>query len=176
MRPQRSPDQWVWVRNLAAAVAAALTAAALAVRTVSDQWALLIGVFAVAAFLVTVSAWIGQRRAERRAQLRGAETLFDADPHDLGVDFELGPHELEGRTWRYVDRDDDDDIRMALRAAHDGTGPSIVVVAGRTKLGKTRSLYEAACRELMDNPLVAPKDVAALRARMQDRASGPTGA
>lgn len=124
------------------------------------------GTAGLAALAFAAWARFREHGAVKREGIRFEGFVTDADAHDLGADLEVPSEELGGHPWQYVARDADEEVRTALREALLGTGPSIVVVHGRTKVGKTRLLFEATQRELRKCRLVAPADVAGLRSRM----------
>ncbi len=71
----------------------------------------------------------------------------------------------------YVERAIDVDLRGALEAAVCGEGPWLVVVSGPSKVGKSRTLFEALRRVSggLGRPLrvVAPVDTEAVRAHQR---------
>ena len=94
-----------------------------------------------------------------------------ADPTAIGVDPAAQTVLAGGRRPDYLPRMIDAGLRAALVAAMDGLGPWLVVVTGRSKVGKSRTLFEA-LEAVGDNTagrhrplrLVAPVDVETLRA------------
>ena len=65
----------------------------------------------------------------------------------------------------YVPREIDHELRAALAAAFDGSGAWLVVVEGPSKVGKSRTLFEALtrCASGLRVDLVAPVDATAMR-------------
>ena len=83
--------------------------------------------------------------------------------YDLGTD-----HEAVGVAGddpgAYLPRDCDDGLRSALRAAQTDDGPTMVVVRGPSKAGKSRTLYEAVRSDdtFRDASVLCPRDESAL--------------
>src|SRR4051794_3544625 len=83
--------------------------------------------------------------------------------YDLGVETEA-PEALAaaGQADRthavYLDRDVDETLRERLRGAASRSGPSLMVVVGPSKAGKSRTLAEAAVVVLSDAWLLVPRD------------------
>jgi tetratricopeptide (TPR) repeat protein len=86
------------------------------------------------------------------------------DPTRIGVDAAAQTILPGGEVPAYQARDVDEPLRAAVAAALDGTGRWLVVVTGRSKVGKSRALFEAlrACAYGRVE-LVAPVDGDALR-------------
>jgi tetratricopeptide (TPR) repeat protein len=90
------------------------------------------------------------------------------DPTEIGVDAAaqtiLGGNEVPS----YLPRQADEQLRAAVRSALSGTGRWIVVAVGRSKVGKSRALFEAVrhCASEASIELVAPVDGDALRSLM----------
>ncbi len=88
-------------------------------------------------------------------------------PTDIGVDPAVQAILLGGQRPEYVERSKDAELREALSAAVTGRGPRVVVVRGPSKVGKSRSLFEALLRSVGDDwspVLVAPVDGEAVTA------------
>jgi tetratricopeptide (TPR) repeat protein len=115
-----------------------------------------------------------------RARLEGRREYADLDRRtrvpvsgiasvvqtDVGVDAAAPQSVLRGTDVpRYVPRDADAELREAAVAALDGSGRWIVVAEGPSKVGKSRTLFEALRHAAHHRELdfVAPKDAAALR-------------
>ncbi|HXS47356.1 MAG TPA: hypothetical protein VN756_07825, partial [Solirubrobacterales bacterium] len=80
---------------------------------------------------------------------------------EIGVDRAAQSILPGGETPVYLPREVDRQVQEALESALDGTGPSLVVVHGPSKVGKSRTLYEALRRvgeQGVDLILVAPTD------------------
>ncbi|MEZ5381377.1 MAG: hypothetical protein R2754_06210 [Microthrixaceae bacterium] len=94
-------------------------------------------------------------------------SVAEVVPTDIGVDPAAQSILPGGRRPEYVERMKDAELSSALREAVSGGGPRIVVVRGPSKVGKSRSLFEALRRSVGDgwSPLlVAPVDGAAVTA------------
>jgi hypothetical protein len=130
--------------------------------------------------------------AKRLARLRTTvpgrrETIprmRDLSPYELGVDREaVVPERLPGVVVNdeYIRRDRDSALREALDDAAATGHPALIVVRGRSKAGKSRTLFEALRRhpELRNATLIAPNpDVRSLTALLApgglpDVAPGP---
>jgi Flp pilus assembly protein TadD len=87
-------------------------------------------------------------------------------PTEIGVDPAAQDMLGGGEVPDYVPRTADREVRGALSKALDGTGRWLVVVHGRSKVGKSRTLFEAV-RQVSDEvgplTLVAPVDGDAVR-------------
>lgn len=90
------------------------------------------------------------------------------DPYALGVDREALSAHVERRG--YVQRDETQTLTQAMQSASDPRRPSLIVVSGPSKVGKTRLLYEAARVALAEAIVVAPRHAAALGSLMHDGA------
>jgi hypothetical protein len=101
---------------------------------------------------------------DRRVRVPVA-VIAKIDATGIGVDAAAQTILGGARVPDYVARDSDVALRGAVRAALDGSGPWIVVVGGRSKVGKSRALFEAllACDPEAELELVAPVDGEALR-------------
>jgi len=115
----------------------------------------------------------------RRARLEGARetadlarrtrvpitTVTQVDPTEIGVDA-AAQTILDGQQIPiYQPREVDEALRLAVRSAMANSGRWIVVAVGRSKVGKSRTLFEAVrhCAEEAPIDLVAPVDGEALR-------------
>ena len=136
------------------------------------------GCVAVAALIATFLFTAGARRTglkmaaldkkRARAELRrGApvSAVQETDPTQIGVDRAAQDILPGGEVPEYIVRDVDRDVRKALEAALDGSGRWLVVVEGPSKVGKSRTLFEALkrCAYGREVDLVAPVDGHALR-------------
>ena len=98
-----------------------------------------------------------------RAPIRRVSRL---DPIDLGVDAaDTGQTvRLGGERPDYLQRDVDATLSTVLASAIDGGGPPIVLVVGPSKVGKSRSLFEALLRydtQTREMSVVAPTNAEA---------------
>jgi hypothetical protein len=113
-----------------------------------------------------------ERRREERASLwrqpptRVSEAAEKGLFYELGVEFEAGEAlaALNSSPTHapYVTRDVDAEIRSTLRAAAARTRPTLVVVSGASKTGKSRTALEAAAAALPDAWLLSPRDAPSL--------------
>ena len=107
------------------------------------------------------------RDRERSELLSGApvSAVERIDPTQIGVDPAAQDILPGGEIPEYVPRDVDDDLREALKAALDGSGRWLVVVHGPSKVGKSRTLFEAVvdCARHCRLEIVAPVDANGLR-------------
>jgi tetratricopeptide (TPR) repeat protein len=146
---------------VALAVAAGCFAAGISGRVWAFIPAAIAAIFAVADALL---AWQGSRtaRASELQDLLAGKVCRagEARATEYGVDLAVLP---EGQKWRYVRRDFECELRAALKAALARTGPSLVMLSGDTKSGKTRTAFEClAWAELKDALLVVPRDGASV--------------
>jgi hypothetical protein len=129
-----------------------------------------VGVTGAVVGLVLKALYERAKRAEAAAALWGRPPLrardVTAELYELGVGWEaqealeaLGG-ELEHAP--YVERDIDDKLRAALRQAAQRSEPTLVVVSGRSKTGKSRTMLEAAAVTVPDAWLLVPRNPAAL--------------
>lgn len=119
-----------------------------------------------------------ERRQEtvkaRRHLLTPVVAVAEIDPTEIGVDPAVqvvlpgGQVVLPGgQRPEYVGRSKDAELSEALSAAVTEDGPRVVVVRGPSKVGKSRSMFEALLRAVGDGwspVLVAPVDGAAVTA------------
>jgi hypothetical protein len=129
----------------------------------------------IAAWRFTVGARdAGLELAEQEVEREHTELVGRApvaavgqiDPTQIGVDAAAQTILDGGRVPRYAGRAVDGELRGAVKAALEGSGPWIVVVMGPSKVGKSRALFEALrhCAQDRELALVAPVDGDALRA------------
>jgi len=109
----------------------------------------------------------GQReRAESVRRLRVAPAVIaEIDPTAIGIDRAEQTILPGAGVPDYIPRAADAQLTRVVRDALDGSGPWIVVVHGASKVGKSRSLFEALveCGRATTLELVAPVDADALR-------------
>jgi hypothetical protein len=107
-----------------------------------------------------------RERAElgRRVKVRVAP-ITEIDPTLIGVDPAATQTVLGGTVPEYVGREIDAELRGAIEAALSGAGSRMLVVVGASKVGKSRTLFEAlsACSVAQRLQLVAPAHGDALR-------------
>jgi tetratricopeptide (TPR) repeat protein len=162
------------IRNLAAAVFAVFAAGAgVAQAAGAVTWMRIVfGVIAVAGGVVgLVLVWLEQNaeRAEKAATTERTRATHLRVPIDrfatlsgyaLGVDHEVfSPEQLgDAEATGYLPRDIDEQLGVALDAAAERGQPQMIVVRGRSKAGKTRTLFEAVRGhpELADAWTIAP--------------------
>lgn len=137
---------WLYVAGVAAAGAGALARVVIRVR----------------------QAQIEGKRERVGFDRRTRVSIMDVtrvDPTEIGVDAAaqtiLGGNEVPS----YLPREADEQLRAAVRSALSGTGRWIVVAVGRSKVGKSRALFEAVshCANDAAIDLIAPVDGDALR-------------
>jgi tetratricopeptide (TPR) repeat protein len=102
------------------------------------------------------------RRPPIRVREAAATELF----YSIGVDAEAAEAlAILGGDYKhapYLDRDVDEALRSALRTAAGRASATLVVVSGRSKTGKSRTLLEGIAAELEDAWLLWPRDGGAL--------------
>ncbi len=113
-------------------------------------------------------------RRERTESLRllraPVGAITEVDPTAIGVDPAAQDLLVGDRLPRYIPRGVDDRLCSAIEAAVEGRGGFLVVVMGESKIGKSRSLFEAlrvcerGCPAAGGMRVVAPVDGDALRA------------
>lgn len=118
---------------------------------------------------------IAMRRAQLEGEVERAElnrllrvpvaSVADVDPTLIGIDRAEQKILPGGGVPTYVRRAADGELRGAVAAALDNSAPWIVVVEGPSKVGKSRSLFQALCECAGTRPLelVAPVNGDALR-------------
>jgi hypothetical protein len=164
-----------WARREAVLLSCLAAAAALAGLSgpLGIPWlAVVVTIVAVVGALAKVLISVGRarlegqrERAESGRRLRvPVSSISEVDPTLIGVD-PAAQTILDGDTVpRYVRRDVDGALDNAVAAALSG-GRWLVVVVGGSKVGKSRTLYEALRRSARASELklVAPHDGSALR-------------
>ena len=173
---RRSTTLGAWTRReavlviaLAAGAAIAALAVPLGVPWLATVGAVVAAVGAVARLLIAVRhAGLESERehAEFARRLRvGVAPVTEIDPTLIGVDRAEQRILPGGGVPQYVRRVADSQLVAAVASALDGAGPWIVVVHGPSKVGKSRSLFEAllVCARTTPVDLVAPVDAAALK-------------
>ena len=167
-----------WVRRerllvafLAACAAVVAAGVALGLPQLSVVGAVVAAVGALAKVVVVrgaVKVEGSQERAKARRHLRApVGAVAGVVPTDIGVDPAVQTILPGGQRPEYVERSKDAELREALSAAVAGRGPRVVVVRGPSKVGKSRSLFEALLRSVGDDwspVLVAPVDGASVTA------------
>jgi tetratricopeptide (TPR) repeat protein len=113
----------------------------------------------------------GQReRAEMNRRLRvPVGAVSEVDPTLIGVDKAAPAVYAAESLPKYVPRKVDQHLHAAIEAALAGTGPWLVVAVGASKVGKSRSLFEAllCCAPSCRLQLVAPVNAEALYSMLQ---------
>ncbi|GAA1392110.1 hypothetical protein GCM10009613_35990 [Pseudonocardia kongjuensis] len=170
-----------WTRREAGLTAALGSAAALAALSVplNLPWLATVGlvVAAVGASARLGVGWARNRLERRRERVESARRLrvpitavTHVDQTVIGVDPAAQDLIEGGRLPRYLPRDRDAELVDALVEAIEGRGSRLVVVVGPSKVGKSRTLFQAllACTEVCpsakDLHVVAPIDGDGLRA------------
>ena len=159
---------------LAAFLAAAVALAALAVP-LKLPWLGVAGLV-VAAVGAIASAVISTEQVQLESLRERAELdrrvkvdvapIKKIDPTEIGVDPAATQTMLGGTVPKYIPREiDDKDLRPAIEAALTGAGSWMLVVEGASKVGKSRTLFEALsqCSVAERLRLVAPVHGDALR-------------
>jgi tetratricopeptide (TPR) repeat protein len=165
-----------WARREAVLVSCLVAAAALAGLSVplGVPWLAVAGVIVAAAGGLSRLVMSVQRaRLEsRRERLESARQLrvpvapiTEVDPTLIGVDLAAQTVLPGGELPDYIGREVDAALRDAVAAALDGRGRWLVVVVGGTKVGKSRTLFEALgrCSRARELELVTPVNGDALR-------------
>jgi tetratricopeptide (TPR) repeat protein len=122
----------------------------------------------IAALLLAVIGWSADSFVvARKARLESRQELHEArrtlrimavsdidSPDEIGVDPPAKTPLADTTLPDYVPRTVDKDLTKALRAALAGTGQWILVVEGRSKVGKSRTLFEAVrqCADTSESP------------------------
>jgi len=156
-------------------VAAALVALG---RAIEAQWLVVAGLgLALLGALARGAVAIWRTVLDKRQEVAEAERrrrvpvqrVGAVDPTDAGVDAAAPQEFLPGEEVPdYLPREADAEIRRAIEDAIDGNGRWIVVLVGRSKVGKSRALFEALRwvdqrRELQ---FISPVDGDAVRAEL----------
>ena len=101
-----------------------------------------------------------QERAERlRVPIL---PLGQVSPYEVGVDHEAISVEDGSHGAPYVPRERDEQLHQTLAEARERSEPSLIVVSGPSKAGKSRTLFAAASAVLSDAQLIGPRDAASL--------------
>lgn len=171
-RRPRSSEDIAWTARLIGGAVALVGATGGLVSAVGGAREAAI-TFAVAGILgaaAAIALTLLQRKAEtreeqeailRRPPARVAEVAAAGDFYKIGVETE-SPAALaelglsDASHPPYLPRDVDGELRRRLQAASQRAGSTLVVVAGHSKAGKSRTLAEALVAELPDAWLVAP--------------------
>lgn len=106
----------------------------------------------------------GKREGAERARRFMVAPVARIDPTQIGVDA-AAPTALGQGVPDYVARDVDADLRTAVEAALNGGGDWLLVVAGPSKVGKSRTLFQAlaSCSKVEQLVLFAPANGNAVR-------------
>jgi class 3 adenylate cyclase len=152
------------------AVAAALAALAVPLHNKWIAWAgVLVFVAALAGLVISTEQVRLEARRERAELDRRVRApvcpITQMDPTLIGVD-PAAQTVLAGDTVpEYVEREVDTVLRSAIEAALIGAGRWLLVVVGGSKVGKSRTLFEAlsACSVASNLQLIAPVHGDALR-------------
>ena len=165
-----------WLRRervLTAVLAVAAAVAALA-KPLDLDWLLIVALaVAVGGAFARIVIEIMRGRLERsqeqadmdRRVRTGFKALADLDPRAIGVDPAAQTVLPGAETPEYVPRLADETLRRAIDAAIDGDDRWLVIVCGPSKVGKSRTLFEAlrGCRRADELYIVAPVDGDSLR-------------
>lgn len=172
MRWAATAGAWTRRDTLLTAAAAVAAAAAALSEPLGVPWLKTAGlvaavVFALALLVVKVGKGrleAGRERAEADRRLRVPVAPVErVDPTAIGVERAAQTVLPGGERPVYLPRDRDAELRAGIGAALAGTGRWLVVVAGPSKVGKSRTLFEAV-GATPDLRVVAPVDGDALRA------------
>lgn len=185
---RRSATVGAWTRReamlvsaLAAGAALAALAAPLGIASLQIAGAVVAAVGAIARIVIAVRRAGLEAEVERAAfegLVRvGVGPIGGIDPTLIGIDRAEQTILPGGAVPSYEPRSADDEIRRAVACALDGSGPWIVIVNGPSKVGKSRSLYEALleCARTTPLDLVAPVDTPALKALLEPGVGLPDG-
>lgn len=116
-----------------------------------------------------------KRERDRRTRVP-VQSIALVDPVDVGID-PAAPGDFVGQALSsYLPRDVDEHFHTAIRAALDGSGSWVVVATGSSKVGKSRTLFEALRHVALyeDIEFVAPVDSEALRLLLVEQSMGET--
>ena len=154
----------------------ALAAACVALAKILDvQWLALLGVLlAVVGGIVRVAIVLRragvekeQEAIEQKRRTRvSVKGLADVVPTEIGIDAAAPQTILPGEGFpAYLQRETDGELETAVREALNGSGRWIVVAVGTSKVGKSRTLFEALrrCAQNAELDFVAPADADALK-------------
>ena len=177
-------------KGLATLLGAGVVAALLGNSTLATVLIALGAASAAAAVILAYAegrAKAGEERArlenEQAALVRAAaERLLvpvrpvrEVSPYDVGVDTESPEARTAARRQDqlpYVARERDETLRRALAKAATRQGPSLIVLEGDSKAGKSRTLFEAARRRCLTRSL-SPRS--GMRSRCSDCSSPMEG-
>jgi tetratricopeptide (TPR) repeat protein len=174
MRSSATLGEWnrrktVLVACLAAAAALAALAVALKLPWLGVAGLVVAAVGAMASLVInTEQARLASKRErpelDRRVKVPVAP-ITGIDPTEIGVDPAATQTVLGATVPEYVVREVDAELRGAIEAALSGAGSWMLVVVGASKVGKSRTLFEAlsACSVAERLQLVAPVHGDALR-------------
>jgi tetratricopeptide (TPR) repeat protein len=118
--------------------------------------------FGIAARKARIEAEVERTKLDERCTAPIAP-VDEVDPLRIGVEAATQTIITGGSLPDYVPRSADDPLRSAIVAALSGAGPWMVVVQGPSKVGKSRSLFEALRACAAEALLVAPVDAQALQ-------------
>jgi tetratricopeptide (TPR) repeat protein len=165
-----------WTRREALLVSMLAVGAAIAALAgpLGVAWLTIAGVIlAVAGALARlgIAVWRARLEGERERVELGrlvrvhVAPIDDVDPTLIGIDRAEQTILPGGDVPEYVRRVADDQLREAVAGALHGSGPWMIVVEGPSKVGKSRSLFEALrqCVQASALQLVAPVSADALR-------------
>lgn len=115
---------------------------------------------------------VGLERVEQLDDLVrfSVAAVEDLDAYDVGV----APESPEALAYfassdkrQYIERDIDDELRYRLEAARASNETRLIVIAGPSKAGKTRTLFEAAHSRMPEALLVAPRSYESIDALLK---------
>jgi tetratricopeptide (TPR) repeat protein len=119
-----------------------------------------------------------EREVDRLARrtLVPIEPISSVDMTKVGVDAAAPTIFSKKEVPEYLSRQVDGELHEAVSAGLDGNGPRIVMVVGRSKVGKSRTLFEAlrACAGGAGLDFIAPVDGAALESLLTPGEIPPT--
>ena len=159
----------VLVSALGVGAAIALLAGPLGVPSLKFVGAIVAAVGAAARLGIAVTRASVESEREKTESARGLRApvapVAQIDPTLIGIDRAAKQSILlGGDVPQYVSRTADDEVLDAVACALDGSGPWMVVVHGPSKVGKSRSLFEAllARGQTSALELIAPVDASAV--------------
>jgi tetratricopeptide (TPR) repeat protein len=174
VRPSSTLGTWVRrERLLVTSLAVAAGVAALS-KPLGDSSLLIVALVIAAAgaalrILIVLQEVKGEGARETAELERRSRTplgfVQSIDPRAIGVDPAAQTVLAGGEIPDYVPRAADEMLRQAVDSALDGTGRWLVVVCGPSKVGKSRTLFEAVCgcRHHDELVLLAPVDGGSLK-------------
>jgi tetratricopeptide (TPR) repeat protein len=144
---------WTWAAYVAAAITLTSALGSLAIRIMQGK----------------IEAQQETAQLDRRLRVP-IKQLSDIVPTRIGVDRAAQELLPGGENPQYLPRAVDDDLRKSIRNAVSGEGLWLIVVCGPSKVGKSRTLFEAllACHE--EGPslwLIAPRDGTAVKSLLE---------